>query len=218
MCFAGAETFGWSWRKPALCSLTRCQRFRAVSPTFVRSRSLQVDSYTTPDFKVGSVASFNRCWMVHFHHRGDCTVRISSFDKIESVRLFGLCRQRTGCRRLLSCVCGRHCRVHQDHDRVRRCHCRARQDHRRACLCLTYLPLLDNWKRFGVQHHWRRAWWKNEGSRRFPAVSRPDLLFSQALSTHSAVPFIRISSPLRLKRASCRCLGTLRTNFRLDSA
>ena len=54
----------------------------ASSFTGVRLQSLQVDLYNSPDFRDGSVASFNRCWMVHFHDRGNCTARISSFDKI----------------------------------------------------------------------------------------------------------------------------------------
>ena len=56
MCSAAAETSGWSLHTPALCSLMRSPRFRAVSSTYVRSQSLQVNSYTTPDFKDGSVA------------------------------------------------------------------------------------------------------------------------------------------------------------------
>ena len=49
--------------------------------TDIRSQSLQVDLYASRDFRDGSVTSFNRFWMVHFHDRGNCIVRISSFDK-----------------------------------------------------------------------------------------------------------------------------------------
>ena len=53
MCSPAAETSRSSLHPPALCSLTRFPRFRAVSPTYVWSQSLQVNLYTTLDFKTG---------------------------------------------------------------------------------------------------------------------------------------------------------------------